>query len=38
LNSPPEDGTDNTDLVEIKRFYVQNGKVIPNFMGKIGSG
>ncbi|KAJ3006091.1 hypothetical protein HKX48_000305, partial [Thoreauomyces humboldtii] len=24
------DGTDNGDLVEIRRIYVQNGKVIPN--------
>jgi cellulose 1,4-beta-cellobiosidase len=29
------DGTDNGDLSEIRRFYVQNGKVIPNSMSSI---
>ncbi|KAF8335802.1 cellobiohydrolase 1 [Cantharellus anzutake] len=29
------DGTENGDLTEIKRFYVQNGRVIPNSQSKI---
>merc|ERR1711994_235585 len=29
------DGTDNGDLSEIRRYYVQNGKVIPNSMSSI---
>eukprot|EP00933_Yihiella_yeosuensis_P025646 TRINITY_DN19896_c0_g1_i1.p1 TRINITY_DN19896_c0_g1~~TRINITY_DN19896_c0_g1_i1.p1 ORF type:complete len:490 (+),score=106.30 TRINITY_DN19896_c0_g1_i1:115-1584(+) len=29
------DGTDDGDLVDIKRFYVQDGKVVPNSMSSI---
>jgi len=29
------DGTDSGDLSEIRRFYVQDGKVIPNSMSKM---
>lgn len=30
-----EDQTDNTDVVEIRRFYVQDGKHIPNPMSEV---
>jgi len=29
------DGTDTGDLIEIKRFYVQNGQVIPNSESRV---